>query len=518
MRKARSIVISLMLVLLLGTSNLGIAAAQPENSASAPKLEIQLTQIGVVGEPLTLKVVDEASGQPVAGASLYAFRPGREEIAPDEGKLPFLIQYSEFIGATGDLGEVTYTFTEEGVRLLVATRDGYVPGITVVVIKSTRSLNIQVPEIAWVGEKVEIKVVDSVGGAPVEGASVYALGIAMAEKIERWMAHEEMAPLMMPPRDWHDRVQVGTTGAEGVVPHVFEHPGRYVLVATKDGYVPGLARVIAKPAKPEEAIEVNTSRKVYFPDEPEIVFWIKNNTDAEISLPSSAPWEIIRADGTPVYSPMALQVITVLAPGESREWTWDRRDSEGKPVPPGKYLVVVRTSEGEFTAPFGIMSSEPLEIEPRPGHPWRIMLEKRGEREIIFRAEMPADMPGMGVRERLMGRVPAITSEQIFVEGSQVFVETPAGPKALKIMPGDILKTRIKARKIHRIELKVLDDKPVYEAEGTARARLFALIPLNMRIKTLLDGETGEVLKESKPWWAILCRIQSDGEVTYEEQ
>jgi len=85
-----------------------------------------------------------------------------------------------------------------------------------------------------------------------------------------------------------------------------------------------------------------TSKDVYEGSEP-IVIRLANNCGFDIVLSNSAPWFVIDSNGRVVFSPIALQVITTLKPGEAREWVWDQRDNEGKQVPAGTYIIMLMT-------------------------------------------------------------------------------------------------------------------------------------------------------------------------------
>lgn len=77
----------------------------------------------------------------------------------------------------------------------------------------------------------------------------------------------------------------------------------------------------------------------YYLVEP-VTFGLKNESSTTYVLRNSAPWRIVDSRGQTIFTPYALQVMTELKPGESREWTWEQRDHFGKPVPAGRYRVV----------------------------------------------------------------------------------------------------------------------------------------------------------------------------------
>jgi hypothetical protein len=89
-------------------------------------------------------------------------------------------------------------------------------------------------------------------------------------------------------------------------------------------------------------IMFRSNKDVYGRSEP-VVLQLANNCGFNIVLPNSAPWLIIDSSGEIVFSPIAIQVITILKTGEVKEWAWEQKDSKGEPVPPGVYTVKLMT-------------------------------------------------------------------------------------------------------------------------------------------------------------------------------
>ncbi len=78
----------------------------------------------------------------------------------------------------------------------------------------------------------------------------------------------------------------------------------------------------------------------------EITIILKNTGSKPLTLPNTAPWIIYRIyNTTPVYQPIAAQVLVKLNPNETIKWTWDQRDYNGNTVDVGLYKVVIRTFE-----------------------------------------------------------------------------------------------------------------------------------------------------------------------------
>ena len=101
------------------------------------------------------------------------------------------------------------------------------------------SLAIKAPQVAGVGEKVQIKVVGLPGGAPVGGAGVWAVDIKDGGNLPTASASEL------------DKLGIflGWTDRSGIVVYAFQNLSRYLLIACKDGYTPGFAWITIQPLK-----------------------------------------------------------------------------------------------------------------------------------------------------------------------------------------------------------------------------------------------------------------------------
>lgn len=100
-----------------------------------------------------------------------------------------------------------------------------------------------------------------------------------------------------------------------------------------------------------------TNKDVYKMSE-NIILILINNCNYSLILPNSAPWITVDVDGRIVNSPIALQVITYVEPGEERRWIWNQRDNEGAQVLAGRYYAKLTTiNAGTFTTEFEIIES-----------------------------------------------------------------------------------------------------------------------------------------------------------------
>ncbi|HEA46517.1 MAG TPA: hypothetical protein ENH99_01925 [Candidatus Pacearchaeota archaeon] len=100
------------------------------------------------------------------------------------------------------------------------------------------------------------------------------------------------------------------------------------------------------------------------------------------------------------------------------------------------------------------------------------------------------------------------------------------GRKALiKIMPdaaSDIAIERLKALNFTKIELKEVrhrnEIKVAYKFEAKKEGKFLGIFKLKLKMSSLVDPETGEVLDTTKPWWAFLVSGEdSDQRVVFND-
>lgn len=102
----------------------------------------------------------------------------------------------------------------------------------------------------------------------------------------------------------------------------------------------------------EPGLSASTLFSAHYQKEP-VTITLHNFGYTAVTLPNSAPWNIVDAtSGQVVYTPISLQVFGSLAPGESKQWTWNQRTNEENYVLPGDYRVMF--SVNKATADFSI--------------------------------------------------------------------------------------------------------------------------------------------------------------------
>ncbi|MBN1189908.1 MAG: hypothetical protein JXA46_09155 [Dehalococcoidales bacterium] len=125
------------------------------------------------------------------------------------------------------------------------------------------SLAIKAPQVAYQGEKVEIKVVELPGGEPVSGAGVWAVDINSAPN----PASVSIA------QSGQVGIFLGKTGNSGELQYIFHDSSTFLLTAFKDGRQPAFSWITIQPLKamaikgPESAMTYQTCEfTVYEPE------------------------------------------------------------------------------------------------------------------------------------------------------------------------------------------------------------------------------------------------------------
>jgi len=88
------------------------------------------------------------------------------------------------------------------------------------------------------------------------------------------------------------------------------------------------------------------------------------------------------------------------------------------------------------------------------------------------------------------------------IEDSQLFLDYRC-PLLVEVMPDQVVSS-LKAEPEY-LELKIVNDKLIYEFKGISYKELLGLVPVEIKIEAQVDAATGEIIKQQKPWWAIFC-------------
>jgi hypothetical protein len=228
---------------------LAVAVGQPGVTSDVtpevrPALAIKAPEVAGVGQLVTIKVVEENTGKPVPRAGVWAVDVNDlQNETNDAGAYASIAEkYGQFLGWTDRDGNVFHRFREPGRYVLVAVKDGFIPGFAQIAVKPLKALAIRAPDVAGVGELVTITVYERYIGIPVPGAGVWAVDVNRIESARNDVeAYASLAEKYGEFLGWTDR--------NGNVFHRFSGPGQYVLVAVKDGLIPGFAQIAIKPLK-----------------------------------------------------------------------------------------------------------------------------------------------------------------------------------------------------------------------------------------------------------------------------
>ncbi len=99
--------------------------------------------------------------------------------------------------------------------------------------------------------------------------------------------------------------------------------------------------------------------------------------------------------------------------------------------------------------------------------------------------------------------VVANTSLPLELNTTGIYVKIGDTKKELKVLPDMLSKT--KTANIKRIELKNIEQEPVYEVKALREGRVLGLFPVSMDIEMRVNANNGETELTKKPWWSVLC-------------
>ena len=263
--------------------------------ADRTALNIRAPGSAEVNKAVTISVTERYTEQPVAKAAIYGriittlnvppvtattvIKADPSVSAADVQLASEVSMSGVFIGYTDNNGQVIYAFAKGGDYLLTARKENYTPSFAkiTVTISDQKRLAIRAPATAAAGQQVTIKAVEVNGGQPVDKAAIYAFrpgmimpptvqpmpapadnGTATAAIIDSALSPVTSAEAQMLISENKNRsFLIGYTGNNGEVQFTFKDPGLHVMVAVKDGHLPGGARINIKGIQPVKALEIN---------------------------------------------------------------------------------------------------------------------------------------------------------------------------------------------------------------------------------------------------------------------
>jgi hypothetical protein len=310
-------------------------------------------------------------------------------------------------------------------------------------------LLIQAPKAAKVGEKVVIQVADEAGEA-VDEASIYAresatVSVSIAEKASvATTVNSNLVPLYL-----------GVTDEKGQLIYVFSAPNDYQLEARKEGYKLGIARIVVEAPTiiaPQPYVLSATSVTTATP---------------QATVPSTTPTPIV---GPTIVVPSGTQVVTVTPPASASSAT----PAAHQPV----LVEVKKDAEGRTT----IVAPVPTSSLANPVAP-----SQTAEIEV---------------------KVKELEPVEVKVQEAKLIAVTASVAQEIKILPQDLLPILPTPQVVEEVQLTAAGGKAVYETSGFIEGKLLEVIPVKVKVTTIVDTQTGEVIAEKLPGWYGLVRPQ----------
>ena len=264
-----ALVLSLVTLITVGLP----ALAEDEEPAATDSLNLSRGALAIiapwtvpVGKEFTVRAFLRENQEPFPGAGVWAINQDtdqalkeelsqlRQDYGPTDEEKDYesiLNVHGIFLGRTGGDGRLACTFEQAGKYILVAARNGYLPGCTHITARLTvKALGIQAPKRTPVGEEITIAVFARITQDAVQGAGIWAVTRDNVEVLKQEaQALKDDTSLSDEEKDYEALVDgygffLGITDTHGKLEYTFEEAGGYLLVAVKMGYFPGFAPLV----------------------------------------------------------------------------------------------------------------------------------------------------------------------------------------------------------------------------------------------------------------------------------
>ncbi len=261
------LVMILALVLLVATPLAIMAQSEITTYKAKPDFKGALAIVapwsGMTGKELTVRVFLRADQEPFPGAGVWAVTKEKMEALKgelaqlkDDASQPaeekdyekIIEAHGIFLGRTGGDGRLAHTFQQPGLYILIAAKRGYYPGFTAIKVnESIKALGIEAPKRIAPGAEITINVFDRLTQDKVEGAGIWAVTKENIEVLKAAaQAFKEDTSITAAEKDYEALVKayaifLGQTDKHGQLKYTFDETGGYLLVAVKQGYIPGFS-------------------------------------------------------------------------------------------------------------------------------------------------------------------------------------------------------------------------------------------------------------------------------------
>ncbi len=257
-------------------------------------LMIKIEEPVITSQPVTITVFSRHSHETIAGAPVYAIRTdnrfgpaGTDNYTTLSTEVEALIDSDgALLGTSGSDGTLSATVTEAGRYILIATKDGYIPGFARMVVKQKNEndqklrLILQAPASAPTGQQITIKVIAGSSAQAVDNVTVSAIKtggtlppvirpvpVPVENGTATQMVTGTQAPIMIDAeqedalagRLGKREIVLGSSNSAGEVVYTFEDSGTYMLLARKKGYLPGARRIHIRSENESKLLEIKAT-------------------------------------------------------------------------------------------------------------------------------------------------------------------------------------------------------------------------------------------------------------------
>ena len=264
---------------------------QELTQSNRAELIIRMTDKVDVGQPVAITVYTKHGHNTVSQAMVYALNTSQLTITADnanynitsESYADVAVQQGLFLGYTGNDGRVEYAFQDTGRYIIIAIKDGFIPGMDYLTVNlaAVSGLVIKAPDSVVAGKNAIFKVTERDHGIPVDNAALYAMeigGISTPEVVDSTVA----LPYELENVDdiTTNGIFMGYSNNGGIVRFQFTEAGNYIVVAIKDSYAPGYHKIMVTSTQSSLLIRVPDSAQV---DEEVKIMVVERGTGDAIS-------------------------------------------------------------------------------------------------------------------------------------------------------------------------------------------------------------------------------------------
>ena len=186
-------------------------------------------------------------------------------------------------------------------------------------------------------------------------------------------------------------------------------------------------------------------------------------------------------------------------------------------------LVVRGGEEFNLRAPMSTDQAKPSPEKPKPPAITQIT-ESSGQRVVKIKTEVLDEevevlsgkgkitvIPEPSGKSRFVlitGDSKALTKEVLELVDNKLYIKSGELKTQLKVLPDKASEKVTEALSLYRIRdihLAITEESPVYLVRGDQKASILGFIPAELDMSAEVNGETGEIIKINRPFWAFLA-------------